>query len=417
MEEGSTLVAIKQCFKKIIPSNDARAKIGPLNFVVTLVFCYLGDSKTQSLESIRRFMKDQLGQELKRNSFWERLSRKRLKNLLGDLVAMLIKELANTINIGGDILLGLGVSGVLVIDSSSISLWDGAKGKYPGTRTTAGIKWHACFDLFSGVMTWFDLTPTSTNDRKCFPDVNSLAKKLIIFDLGYWDYGLLLAIDNAKGFFLSRVKSNSVIFIEGVVQGLSAIHIGKKLSAVNLKRKRGNIIEIAGGILYKKEWVNFRTIGFWNPTEKCYHWYITNLKVGAHLIYPLYRLRWQVELIFKSCKNSLNANRITSNDENIIESLLLASLAAHLTTTSSIVSIGMNQLDDEELLALSFQRIAQVGSVLASHFVSYLINSSKKFMVNLVDRIKLFSNELFDPNYNKRETSLKTVDKLITLGL
>ena len=203
MEESSTLTIIKQCFKKVIPNNDTRAKINPLDFIVTLVFCYLGDSKTHSLESIRRFMKAQLGVELKRNSFWERLSRKRLKVFLGNLVAILMKRLSRAVFLGGGILLQLDISGVLIIDSSSITLWDGAKESHPGTRTTAGIKWHACFDLFSGVMTWFQLTPASTNDRKCFPDLKSLVRKLIIFDLGYWDYGLLSAIDEVGGFFLS----------------------------------------------------------------------------------------------------------------------------------------------------------------------------------------------------------------------
>jgi len=36
----------------------------------------------------------------------------------------------------------------------------------------------------------------------------------------------------------------------------------------------------------------------------------------------------QIELIFKACKQSLNANRLTSNNTNIIENLLLASIAA-----------------------------------------------------------------------------------------
>lgn len=34
---------------------------------------------------------------------------------------------------------------------------------------------------------------------------------LSIFDLGYWDYGLLLAIEQEGGFFLSRVKNGSVL--------------------------------------------------------------------------------------------------------------------------------------------------------------------------------------------------------------
>jgi len=412
MEKDSSLKIIKQCFNKIIPVSDARAKICPHNFIVALVFCFLGDAKTHSIEAMRRFMMAQLGTEIKRHSFWERLSRNRLKKLLRSLICLLIKWLSQVVFRGGKILLQLNVSGVLLIDSSSISLWDGAKVSHPGTRTTAGIKWHACFDLFSGVMTWFKLTPTSTSDRKCFPDLKSLMGKLIIFDLGYWDYGLLSSIDKIGGFFLSRIKSNSAIFIDGIVEGLASCHVGKKLTDIKLKRKKGHIIEIVGSVLYKKKWMNLRVVGFWNPSGKCYHWYCTNLKVAACLIYPLYRLRWQIELIFKGCKNSLNANQITSSDENIIESLLLASIAAHLAT-SSILEVGKDSLSDDQVLSLSFQRASKVSVVLAVHFINYLIKSSKKYFVELKSKIELFSNELYDPNYRKRNTSLNIFNDIL----
>jgi IS4 transposase len=116
-------------------------------------------------------------------------------------------------------------------------------------------------------------------------------------------------------------------------------------------------------------------IGFWNPVEKDYHWYITNLAAAAYLIYPLYRLRWQIELIFKACKNSLNANGITSCDENIIESLLLASIAAHLST-HTLFNISLEQLEDEQQLAASFQRVAKVAVVLAQDFIMFLLHSA-----------------------------------------
>jgi len=90
--------------------------------------------------------------------------------------------------------------------------------------------------------------------------------------------------------------------------------------------------------------LRYRVIGFWNPVEKGYHWYITNLVAAAYLMYPLYRLRWQIELIFKACKNSLNVNQITSGDENIIESLLLTSIAAHLSSCT-LLNIGIEQLE------------------------------------------------------------------------
>ena len=60
MTRRNTLEVLKQAFEKVIPSQDARTTISPLEVVVCLVFCYLGDSKTFTLETIRRFMKAQL---------------------------------------------------------------------------------------------------------------------------------------------------------------------------------------------------------------------------------------------------------------------------------------------------------------------------------------------------------------------
>ncbi len=133
------------------------------------------------------------------------------------------------------------------------------------------------------------------------------------------------------------------------------------------------------------------------------------------MIYPLYRLRWQIELIFKACKNSLNANQITSEDKNIIESLLLASIAAHLST-HTLFNLGMEELDEEQQLAISFQRVAKVAVVLARDFIMFLLHSSREYFDNLVNKIKLFANEIFDPNYKKRETSLARIHRLLLEG-
>jgi hypothetical protein len=415
MNKSNTLDVLKQCFEKIIPRQDARTAINPLSFVVCLVFCYLGDSKTFSLEAIRRFMKSQLNTQISRSAFWERLARDRLKNYLRQMVAELMVTLTSSVMTGHQILKLLGVTAIWLVDSSSVKLWASAKNHFPGTRTAAGIKWHASFDLLTGMLTWFQLTPTKTHDRKCFPAVELLKGKLVIFDLGYWDYGLLYAIEKAGGFFLSRLKSNAVVYIAEVVQGLPKQVIGQALLSLNLSHKKGNIIEVFTTKIDEGKLLRYRVIGFWNPVEKGYHWYITNLLAAAYLIYPLYRLRWQIELIFKACKNSLNANQITSSDKNIIESLLLASIAAHLSSCT-LFNMGIEQLEGEKKVAISFQRVAKVAVVLAGDFIRFLLNSSREHLDNLLHKIKLFANEIFDPNYKKRETSLMRMNRLLLEG-
>lgn len=412
MNEINTLNTLRQCFD-FIPKIDARTDISPLEFVINIIFCYLGDTQCVSLEGIRRYMKKQTQTDTAKSSFWERLSRNRLKNFLKASISMLLKQLGTTITGGGGLLNQLGITGIYLIDSCTVTNWDGASDDFPGVKTHAGIKLHSCFNPLTGKFTWFELTPSSTHDRKCFPNLESLRSKLVIVDLGYWDYCLLWTIQDIGGFFLSRIKSNSVIYITEIIQGnLSQKHLGQSLLSLPLQRKRSDIIEVMIKKECDKGTLCCRAIAFWNPAYKCYHWYLTNLKIAAHLIYPLYRLRWQIELVFKACKQSLNANRLTSNNSNIIESLLLASIAAHLAS-HTILDVVMPELTKMERLAISVQRTAKVAVLLASDFINFLVNGSSIFARILLENIILFSDEIFDPNYRHRETSLARVNRLL----
>ena len=204
MSENNILNVLKQCFEKIIPIKDTRTTITPLEFAINLVFCYLGDSKTFSLEAIRRSMIAHLNKSISRSAFRERLSGNRLKKHLREVVAELMSQLTTSVSVGRGILKKLDVSAVWLVDSSSITLLTGAKKTYPGTRTKASIKWHAGFDIMTGLLIWFQLTPGKRHDRKCFPEPASLKGKLVIFDPGYWDYGLLYGIEKAGCFFYRR---------------------------------------------------------------------------------------------------------------------------------------------------------------------------------------------------------------------
>ena len=176
-----------------------------------------------------------------------------------------------------------------------------------------------------------------------------------------WDILILLLfgpINTVEGFFLSRLKSNTNIIITKCVARLAAKHEGTNLKKIPFKRKHGEIIELITTITTKTLSTDYRVIGFWNKDEKESHWYITNLLVPAKSMYTLYRFRWQIELIFKGCKQSFNGNRLaTSNNQNIVEGLLYATIAAQIITTKFIF-IGIETLDTDQKNTVSFQRIA-----------------------------------------------------------
>lgn len=406
MKHRTTLSLLKQTFRHVLPAQDGRCVLSPLDFVTGLVFCFLSDTKSFGLEAIRRFMIGRFEVSISKGAFWERLSGQRLKEHLHALLAQLMSQLSAQAMVGEKLLKGLGVSGLYLIDSSSVSLWDGARESHPGTWTWAAIKWHACLDLLSGQTRWFELSAGSTNDRQCFPPLEVWAGNLLLFDLGYWDYGLLLTIDAAKGFFLSRVKVNAGIGIEQVVRGISQRWVGKKLSEFKPKRKQKDLIEVLGRVVHGQQSKVFRLVGFWNPTAKKYHWYITNLAVPAGVLYPLYRLRWTLELIFKASKRSFNLDqRLTSNNPHIIESLMLSSILAGFAS-GVILELGAKHLSAPQALAMSCQRAAQIVVQLAADFIDYITGSAQSLTTRLLKKIRLFAPELFEKNHHHRPTVL-----------
>ena len=405
MEKGIILEILKQTLKNAIPTHDRRTTLPHLEFVCGIIFCFIGDTKTSSIESIRRFMIYTFEVRISKGAFWERLSRKRFRNILQTILADLIKKMPSLTIIGEEILDKLKVSSILLIDSSSITLWDGAKKSYPGSRSYAGIKWHACFNLLSGKMEWFSTSASSAHDRKHFPDIDLLKGKLIVFDLGYWDYGLFDAINRAQGFFLSRVKTNAVITINQVVKGIGRQLVGAKLCSDHLKKRRRRIVEFIGKIGGSESSKCYRVIGFWNTTDKKYHWYVTNLQVPAIAIYSLYRIRWQIELIFKGCKRSLNLDeKVTSNNDNIIESLVLSTLIASFAI-QSVFHEGAKKLTAQEKLSISFQRLSHIVVLLAQDFIHYL--TSDNSLEKLSHKIALFSSEIYEKNHGHRCTTLQ----------
>jgi hypothetical protein len=405
VEKGIILEILKQTLKNAIPTHDRRTTLPHLEFVCGIIFCFIGDTKTSSIESIRRFMIYTFEVRISKGAFWERLSRKRFKNILQTILADLIKKMPSLTIIGEEILDKLKVSSILLIDSSSITLWDGAKKSYPGSRSYAGIKWHACFNLLSGKMEWFSTSASSAHDRKHFPDIDLLKGKLIVFDLGYWDYGLFDAINRAQGFFLSRVKTNAVITINQVVKGIGRQLVGAKLCSDHLKKRRRRIVEFIGKIGGSESSKCYRVIGFWNTADKKYHWYVTNLQVPAIAIYSLYRIRWQIELIFKGCKRSLNVDeKVTSNNDNIIESLLLSTLIASFAI-QSVFHEGAKKLTAQEKLSISFQRLSHIVVLLAQDFIHYL--TSDNSLEKLSHKIALFSSEIYEKNHGHRCTTLQ----------
>ena len=338
---------------------------------------------------------------------------KPFKKTLLALVDGLIHQTLGDILVTKAILQQLGVLNIYLFDSTIITLIDSASKHFKGVKSKSGIKVHACINLFTGSLEWFKLTESKCHDRPCFPEINLFTGSLVIFDLGYFDYQLMLVLINMGAFYLCRLKDKSVVHITEVLSGLPSTVVGQSLlKACKPNKYYGNIIEVNIQKSLDGKQLNCRAIGFWNSTDKYYHWYLTNLLVPAKLIYILYCLRWQIELFFKSCKSTLNLDEIGSANPVIIENLILASIAAHLAS-QIIRNIVSPTFSDEQNLAITFQRIAIVFCQLRQHFITYILNPITENLKALVDKILFMKSDLYDPNYKKRETSKMALYRML----
>jgi hypothetical protein len=385
-----------------------------LEFITALLCSFATqDGRTKSISALRKSVIALTKETLSRGTFWERIATKKLVKLLQTLLHALVQEVCVQLHIATDILMLLNVGRIYLLDSSSFSLPDGAKENFPAPRNNvvpAAIKLHGLYDLFGGVMTWFELTPATTHDRKGFPPLSLLKGALIIFDLGYWDFQLLSDMMIAGVMFLSRVKSNARINVVDVVSGVSGTCIGFDLHSGRLSAFRGNIIEIIGEFIIPKTKEAFRSriIGFWSPCDSSYHWYVTNLKVSSSIIYSLYRLRWQLELIWKSWKSFLHLDEISSKDRNIILSLTLLGMCAGLLSETVSISV-LNNETKEKQVAFSVQRSVSLFTRISAYLFNFIRGGVRNAKDTLMQTIVLFKDELYDPNYRNRKSSLQIV--------
>lgn len=397
-------------------SKDTRSKISTGQIVSVLIFFFSRDRDKKSLETLRRLIQKHFNSKLSRGGFWERLATIKLRETLETMVCSLIGSIVGPIVIGSELLKTLGVSAILILDSTSSSLPNGAKNAFPAPRKNvvpAAVKLHLCFDILKGAVDWFNITEATSHDRNSFPDIRSLRNKLIIFDLGYWDYGLLEAIKAAGGFFLTRIKSSASIKIVKVVDGLPKYFEGWCLFDRKLPNRKPSLIEVVGRIsITAKLSFEARVIGFLNPTTREYHWYITNLLVPAKMIYPLYRLRWQIELIFKSMKTTFRFADFSTANTNIITTLVLAALMSAMLSYPVALALALESKQTKETNP-SFQRAAIVISICANQFVEFLSGSGgEKSLQRLTQSLRTQAHELFDPNHKRRKSSLTTLEDM-----
>ncbi len=216
-----------------------------------------------------------------------------------------------------------------IFDSTTISLFKDIMkcvGRKPKNgKRKGGIKVHTIINVDETVpkMIWF--TSSASNDQGLLKKLKFDSNTIYVFDKGYNNYkAFKLFCDNQTG-FVTRIKDNAVFeqISENIID--ENIHSGVQ---------EDEIIELTVTDDNSVSKLRLRKIKFYDRVLKREFEFITNLfEMRADLVAAIYKLRWQIELLFKQLKQNFPLKYFLGDNENAIKIQIYCALIANLLMT------------------------------------------------------------------------------------
>jgi transposase len=221
-----------------------------------------------------------------------------------------------------------GYNHVRIKDSTTFKIPSNLAANYKGyAGNAAGVTIQYEFDLKTGQFLDLTVTEAARNDQR---DANETANNvfendLIIRDLGYFSTSVLQKIDKEKAFFLSKLQAATGVYDEnGVEIDFKKLHVFMTTKGIEKCEKQVFIgkcklpVRLVIGLVppqvyeqrirRKQKEERERGSQMKDRTKFLCHFnlFITNVdaqKLPIEKVMPLYRFRWQVELMFKNWKS------------------------------------------------------------------------------------------------------------------
>lgn len=231
---------------------------------------------------------------------------------------------------------------VLLIDSTTMRVASKLFELFPGRANRkrehwAGVKLHLSWRLFKSVPEVLALTAEKQNALKTSFLRPATEAVLYIFDLEYWYYQLFDRIIERKQHFISRLRDDANPPILAVRQG-NPQWVGKRLKEISLTGTLVDlVVRLSGGHAPERQMQHeVRLIGHWLAKDQVWHLYVSSLmdseSFPVMLLVDLYRLRWQIEILFRNLKCVLRIANFISTSENGIRIQIYAALIHYVLT-------------------------------------------------------------------------------------
>ena len=248
-------------------------------------------------------------------------------------------------------------SGIYLQDSTQMVLNENLENDYQGAggcSSKSSLKLDFVYDVMNLVVIGIKLTGGAVPDQVHAKEIIKYlkARVLVIRDLGYFAIDSLKKIQDKGAFYLSRVPLYVNVFLnEDDTQPINIVKEFKKLiqnnnESMSLKIYLGNekfetrlVAERVPAEVKEKRSKRHKIKHKKEPSEHYLEWFgysifITNIPpeiFSGKMIIAIYKIRWQIELVFKNFKSNLEINVLRGTSKYRIESLIYGKLITILT--------------------------------------------------------------------------------------
>lgn len=221
-----------------------------------------------------------------------------------------------------------------IFDSTTISLFKDilkCVGRHAENgKKKGGIKVQTVINADEGVpkLVWF--TEAAKHDHILLHKLKMNSNTIYVFDKGYNDYkAFKLFSENITG-FVTRIKDNAVyesIMANEIGDNIHSGVLQDEIIEVTVKEQSTDQKPIESKLKLRK-------IRFYDRVLKREFEFLTNLfEMRPDLVAAIYKLRWQIELLFKQLKQNFPLKYFLGDNENAIKIQIYCALIANLLMT------------------------------------------------------------------------------------
>lgn len=325
---------------------------------------------------------------------------------------------------------------IILFDSSGWDLKEKLKYLFKGfggTASKASCKLQVGYEYKKGELLFFDITKGTKSDNSYTDKLPDLLnpKDLIIFDQGYFKLQTFSRIMKRGAFFLTRFKINTSLFNPQTAMSLNLDEILKYATEDNYQVEvlMGSKVKIPCRLIcmrVSEEIANKRRRKLIAESKKKGHtpqqknlrlcdWtlLITNVPkawLPPETLLPLYRLRWQIELIFKQFKSILKIHQSDTANKNRllceIYGKLIAAVLIH-RIHGQINAISYNTRGKEVSMDKLYKRILDRAIVI----MKLLLISLKQTVFYLKEEIPLLIKNCLKYKQKSRKNTLELLEE------